>query len=136
MWRVISIIGEEPRPWGTPTNAAPSLPVRRSLSASISGSTPNMSPAHNDRMATSLPPPEAPPPSAPRNDYAVASFVLGLLSVPFYLFGIFSILAVIAGVLGLRKPPRALPNIVLASTGIALGALSFLMGLVMLGVGR
>jgi hypothetical protein len=136
MWRVISIIGEEPRPWGTPTNAAPSLPVRRSLSASISGSTPNMSPAHNDRMATSLPPPEAPPPSAPRNDYAVASFVLGLLSVPFYLFGIFSILAVIAGVLGLRRPPRAPPNIVLASTGIALGALSFLMGLVMLGVGR
>jgi hypothetical protein len=106
------------------------------FNASIPGSTPNMSAAHNDRMATSLPPPEAPPPSAPRNDYAVASFVLGLLSVPFYLFGIFSILAVIAGVLGLRKPPRALPNIVLASTGIALGALSFLMGLVMLGVGR
>jgi hypothetical protein len=88
------------------------------------------------RMATSLPPPEAPPPSAPRSDFAVASFVLGLLSVPFYLFGIFSILAVIVGVLGLRKPPRALPNIVLASTGIALGALSFLMGLVMVGVGR
>jgi hypothetical protein len=136
MWGVISIIGGESRPRGSPRNAAPSLAVRRPLSASISGSTPNMSPAHNDGMATSLPPPEAPPPSAPRNDYAVASFVLGLLSVPLYLFGIFSILAVIAGVLGLRKPPRALPNIVLASTGIALGALSFLMGLVMLGVGR
>jgi hypothetical protein len=104
--------------------------------ATISGSTPNMSPAHNDGMATSLPPPEAPPPGAPRNDYAVASFVLGLLSVPFYLFGIFAILAVMAGVLGLRKPPRALPSIVLASTGIVLGALSFLMGLVMVGVGR
>lgn len=106
------------------------------FSASIFGGTPNMAAAHNDRMATSLPPPKAPPPSAPRNDYAVASFVLGLLSVPLYLFGIISILAVMAGVLGLRKPPRALPNIVLASTGIALGALSFLMGLVMLGVGR
>ena len=128
MWRVISIIGGESRPWGTPRNA--SL-LRHQL-----GSTPNMSPAHNDGMATSLPPPEAPPPSAPRNDYALASFVLGLLSVPFYLFGIISILAVIVGVLGLRKPPRALPNIVLASTGMALGALSFLMGLVMLGVGR
>jgi hypothetical protein len=101
-----------------------------------SASTPNMSTAHNERMADSRPPPEAPPPGALRNDYAVASFVLGLVSVPFYLFGIFSILAVIAGVLGLRKPPRALPNMVLASTGIALGALSFLMGLVMLGVGR
>jgi hypothetical protein len=55
-------------------------------------------------MAESLPPPEAPPPSAPRSGYAVAAFVLGLLSVPFYLFGIVSILAVIAGVLGLRKP--------------------------------
>ena len=87
-------------------------------------------------MATSLIASTISPPSAPRNDYAVASFVLGLVSVPFYLFGIFSILAVIAGVLGLRKPPRALPNIVLASTGIALGALSFLMGLVMLGVER
>jgi hypothetical protein len=102
-----------------------------------SASTPNTSTAQNDRMAESRPPPEAPPPpSASRNDYAVASFVLGLISVPFYLFGIISILAVIAGVLGLRKPPRALPNMVLASTGIALGALSFLMGLVMLGVGR
>jgi hypothetical protein len=88
-------------------------------------------------MAESRPPPEGPPPpSDPRNDYAVASFVLGLVSVPLYLFGIFSILAVIAGVLGLRKPPRGLTNMVLASTGIALGALSFLMGLVMLGVGR
>ena len=102
----------------------------------MGGRTATGGPAHNDGMATSLPPPEAPPPSAPRSDFAVASFVLGLLSVPFYLFGIFSILAVIAGVLGLRKPPHALPNIVLASTGIALGALSFLMGLVMLGVGR
>ncbi len=55
--------------------------------------------------------------------------------MPLYLFGIFSILAVIAGVLGLRKPPRALPNTVLAATGIALGAVSFLMGLVSLGVG-
>jgi uncharacterized membrane protein YkgB len=52
-----------------------------------------------------------------------------------YLFGIVSILAVIAGIAGLRKPPRALPNTVLAATGIALGALSFLMGLVSLGVG-
>ena len=90
---------------------------------------------HNDGMAKSQPPAEPPPPSPPRNGYAVTAFVLGLLSVPLYLFGIVSILAVIAGVLGLRKPPRALPNIVLASTGIALGALSFLMGLVMLGVG-
>jgi hypothetical protein len=55
--------------------------------------------------------------------------------VPLYLFGIFSILAIVVGVLGLRKPPRALPNIVLAATGIALGALSFLMGLVSFGVG-
>jgi hypothetical protein len=52
-----------------------------------------------------------------------------------YLFGIFSILAVIVGIVGLRKPPRALPNIVLAATGIALGGVSFLMGLVSLGVG-
>lgn len=36
----------------------------------------------------------------------------------------------------MKKTPRALPNIVLAGTGIALGALSFLMGLVSLGVGR
>jgi hypothetical protein len=56
--------------------------------------------------------------------------------VPFYLFGIVSILAVIAGVLGLRKPPRVPSNIVLAATGIALGAMSFLAGLVSLGVGR
>lgn len=55
--------------------------------------------------------------------------------MPLYLFGIFSILAVIAGVLGLRKPPGGLSNTVLAATGIALGALSFLMGLVSLGVG-
>ncbi|HEY8115541.1 MAG TPA: hypothetical protein VIH70_03920 [Actinomycetota bacterium] len=55
--------------------------------------------------------------------------------MPLYLFGIFSILAIVVGVVGLRKPPRALPNIVLAATGIALGALSFLMGLVSLGVG-
>jgi hypothetical protein len=87
-------------------------------------------------MAESPPPPEAPPPSAPRNGYAVAAFVLGLLSVPFYLFGIVSILAVIAGVLGLRKPPRVPSNTVLAATGIALGAMSFLAGLVSLGVGR
>jgi hypothetical protein len=87
-------------------------------------------------MAESLPPPEAPPPSAPRSDYAVAAFVLELLSVPFYLLGIVSILAVIAGVLGLRRPPRVPSNIVLAVTGIALGPLSFLMGLVSLGVGR
>jgi hypothetical protein len=55
--------------------------------------------------------------------------------VPLYLFGIFSILAIVVGVLGLRKPPRALPNIVPAAAGIALGALSFLMGLVSFGVG-
>jgi hypothetical protein len=67
--------------------------------------------AHNDEMAKSLPPPEPPPPSPPRNSYAVAAFVLGLLSMPFYLFGIVSILAVVAGVLGL-KPPRGPPNIV------------------------
>jgi hypothetical protein len=73
--------------------------------------------------------PKHPPPSAPRSRYAVAAFVLGLLSVPSYLFGFVSILAVILGV-GLRKPPRAPPNIVLAATGIALGALTFLMGLV------
>ena len=87
-------------------------------------------------MAKSLPPPEAPPPSAPRNGYAVAAFVLGLLSVPFYLFGFVSILAVISGVLGLRKPPRAPRNTVLAATGIVLGTLTFLMGLVSLGVER
>jgi hypothetical protein len=88
-------------------------------------------------MAESPPPPGAPPPTAPRNGYAVAAFVLGLLSVPFYLFGFVSILAVIAGVLGLRKPPRVVPsNLVLAATGIALGAMSFLAGLVSLGVGR
>lgn len=89
-----------------------------------------------DRMAESPPPPEKPPPSAPRNGYAVAAFILGLFSVPFYLFGYVSILAVISGVLGLRKPPRAPPNTVLAATGIALGAMSFLMGLVSLGVER
>jgi hypothetical protein len=81
-------------------------------------------------------PAEPPLPSPARNGYAVDAFVLGLLSVPFYLLGIVSILAVIVGVLGLRKTPRALPNIVLAGTGIALGALSFLMGRVSLGVGR
>jgi hypothetical protein len=90
----------------------------------------------DDRMAKPLPPAEAPLPSPPRNGYALAAFVLGLLSVPLYLFGIVSILAIIVGVLGLRKPPRAIPNIVLAATGIALGAMSFLMGLVSLGVGR
>jgi hypothetical protein len=87
-------------------------------------------------MAKSLPPAEAPLPSPSRSGYAVAALVLGLLSVPLYLYGIVSILAIIVGVLGLRKPPRALPNIVLAATGIALGTLSFLMGLVSLGVGR
>ena len=88
-------------------------------------------------MAGTLPPPEAPPPpSPPRSGYAVAAFALGLLSVPFYLYGIIAILAIIAGVLGLRNPLRAPPNIVLASTGIALGALSFLMGLTSVGVAR
>jgi hypothetical protein len=73
-------------------------------------------------------------PTAPRSGYAVAALVLGLLSVPFYLFGIVSILAIITGVLALRKPPRVPSNVVLAVTGIALGAASFLMGLVSLGV--
>jgi hypothetical protein len=92
--------------------------------------------AHNDGMAKSLPPAEAPLPNSSRSGSAVAALVLGLLSVPLYLFGIVSILAIIVGVLGLRKPPRTLPNIVLAATGIALGTLSFLMGLVSLGIGR
>jgi hypothetical protein len=87
-------------------------------------------------VAESSPPPEAPsPPSAPRNGYAVAAIVLGLLSVPFYLFGIVSVLALIAGIVGLWKPPRVPSNIVLAATGVALGSLSFLMALVSLGVG-
>ena len=55
--------------------------------------------------------------------------------MPLYLFGIFSILEIVVGVLGLRKSPRAFPNIVPAAAGIALGALSFLMGLVSFGVG-
>jgi hypothetical protein len=92
--------------------------------------------AHNDGMARSLPPAGAPLPNSSRSGSAVAALVLGLLSVPLYLFGIVSILAIIVGVLGLRKPLRTLPNIVLAATGIALGTLSFLMGLVSLGVGR
>jgi hypothetical protein len=87
-------------------------------------------------VARSLPPAEAPLPGPSRSGSAVAALVLGLLSVPLYLYGIVSIIAIIVGVLGLRKPPRALPNIVLAATGIALGTLSFLMGLVSLGVGR
>jgi hypothetical protein len=39
-------------------------------------------------------------------------------------------------VLGLRKPPRAPPNTGLAATGIVLGALTCLMGLLSLGVDR
>jgi hypothetical protein len=56
-------------------------------------------------MAESLPPPEAPPtqPAPQETASAVAAFILGLLSVPFYLFGIVSILAVIAGVLGVEE---------------------------------
>jgi hypothetical protein len=40
-----------------------------------------------------------------------------------------------AGIVGLWKPPRVPSNIVLAATGVALGSLSLLMGLVSLGVG-
>lgn len=79
-------------------------------------------------------PPESPPPNARASNLAVASFVLGLLSVPLYLYGIFSICAIVAGVLGLRKPLRGPSTTVLAGTGIALGALTFLMSLVSLGV--
>jgi hypothetical protein len=80
------------------------------------------------------PPPGSPPPNAPANDLAVAAFVLGLVSVPFYLYGIVSIAAVIVGVLGLRRTPRGPPSTVFAASGIALGAISFVMGLVSLGV--
>jgi hypothetical protein len=80
------------------------------------------------------PPPGAPPPNGRPNDVAVAAFVLGLVSVPFYLYGIVSILAVIVGVVGLRRPPRGAPTTVFAGSGIALGAISFAMGLVSVGV--
>jgi hypothetical protein len=81
------------------------------------------------------PPPRSPPPTGRANDYAIAAFVLGLVSVPFYLYGIVSIVSVIVGVLGLRKHPRDSPTTVFAAAGIALGAISFVMGLVSWGVG-
>jgi hypothetical protein len=58
----------------------------------------------------------------------------GYSRCPLYLYGIFSICAIVAGVLGLRKPLRGPSTTVLAGTGIALGALTFLMSLVSLGV--
>ena len=81
------------------------------------------------------PPPRSPPPTGRANDYAVAAFVLGLVSVPFYLYGIVSIVSVIVGILGLWKQPRDSRTTVFAATGIALGAISFVMGLVSWGVG-
>jgi hypothetical protein len=86
------------------------------------------------RMAES-PPPGSPPPNDRANDLALAAFVLGLVSVPFYLYGFVSIAAVIVGVLGLRRTPRGVATTVFAATGIALGAISFVMGLVSVGVG-
>jgi hypothetical protein len=80
-------------------------------------------------------PPGSPPPNGRANDLSVASFVLGLVSVPFYLYGIVGIAAIVVGILGLRKSPRAPPTTVFASAGIALGTISFLMGLVSFGVG-
>jgi len=77
----------------------------------------------------------SPPPNGRANDLSVAAFVLGLVSVPFYLYGIVGIAAIVAGILALRKSPRGPPSAVFASAGIALGAISFLMGLVSLGVG-
>jgi uncharacterized protein DUF4190 len=79
---------------------------------------------------------DEPPPSNSRpNSYAIAAFVFGLVSVPFYLYGIVAIVAVVLGVLGLRQLPRDPQTTVFASTGIALGALTFSMGLINLGVG-
>jgi hypothetical protein len=47
------------------------------------------------------PPPISPPPNGRANDYAIAAFVLGLVFVPLYLYGIVSIVAVFVGALGL-----------------------------------
>src|SRR5262245_46747237 len=74
---------------------------------------------------------ESPPPTSPGrpNGYALAAFVLGLVSVPFYVYGIVAIVAVALGIVGLRRAPRDTRTIVFAATGIALGAISFVMGL-------
>jgi hypothetical protein len=80
-------------------------------------------------------PSPSPPHEARANDLALAAFVLGLVSVPFYLYGIVAIAAIVVGIVGVRKPPRDPRTLLLAGAGIAFGTISFLMGLVSLGVG-
>jgi hypothetical protein len=81
------------------------------------------------------PSPGSAPPNGRPNEYALASFVLGLVSVPFYLYGIVSIAAIVVGVLALRRPPGGAPTTVFAVGGIVLGAISFSMAVISLGVG-
>lgn len=59
----------------------------------------------------------------------------GLVSVPFYLYGIVAIVAAAVGILGLRKAPREPPTTVFAASGIAFGVISFAMGVITVGVG-
>jgi hypothetical protein len=73
------------------------------------------------------PPPPAPPAVQPTNGLAVASLVLGILSIllfftvvpPFILGG----LAVIFGIIGLSKAAQGAPNKGLAVAGLVCGAI-------------
>ena len=79
-------------------------------------------------------PPEPPEPSrsSTPNGIAVASFVLGLVSVPFFWVGlIFGLgpLAIIFGVIGRRNAKRGAPYLGLATWGLGLGIVTSIAGI-------
>ena len=80
-----------------------------------------------DLTPTGPPPPPAPPAAQPTNGMAVASLVLGILSIllffsvvpPFILGG----LAVIFGIIGVSKAGQGAPHKGLAIAGLVCGAI-------------
>jgi hypothetical protein len=66
-----------------------------------------------------------PPINGDGNGAAVAAFVLGVISVPFFLFFPIAILAIILGVRGRRQAFHGAPHVGLAVWGLGLGITSF-----------
>jgi hypothetical protein len=83
-------------------------------------------------MTSELPPPPGfdapvPAPRRERNPAAIAAFILGLLSLPLFLYVLPSILAIILAIVGWRNAFYGAPHRGLALWGWGLGSMGLLL---------